>query len=354
MALPLIGVGALALGAAALGGYAWRNTGYADRDAAKVRAAGFSTEQVTVADGVGISFLRGPQNGPPLLLLHAQSADAHSYDRVLPALAREFTVYVPDLPGHGASDRTPGRYDIGFLTELVVDFCNTVIGRPVLVSGHSSGGLLAAAVGAAIPAQVRGLLLEDPPFFSTEAERMPQQFNYVDLATPAHRFLQQDAETDFVSWYIEHNAWIGYLGKGAPKIIEQAQRYRRRHPDRRLNLWFLPPSVNQTFAAMHLFDPRFADAFHELTWQAGFDQAATLGSLSMPATLVHANWRVTGDGILEGAMTDDDASRACGLMGDCRLARVDTGHGFHFEAPERFVHLLRRVADRAATSVATT
>ncbi len=39
---------------------------------------------------------------------------------------------------------------------------------------------------AATSDQVRGVVLEDPPFFSTDPDRMDQQFNYVDLARPAH------------------------------------------------------------------------------------------------------------------------------------------------------------------------
>ncbi|AFV89164.1 hypothetical protein PACID_13460 [Acidipropionibacterium acidipropionici ATCC 4875] len=52
------------------------------------------------------------------------------------------------------------------------------------------------------------------------------------------------------------------------------------------------------------------------------------------------------DGILEGEMTDDDAELARGLMADCDLGRVDTGHGFHFEKPAEFAELIRRIGDR--------
>lgn len=73
---------------------------------------------------------------------------------------------------------------------------------------------------AATSDQVRGVVLEDPPFFSTDPDRMDQQFNYVDLARPAHEYLQQDAVNDFALWYIEHNGWIGYFGGGRDGILE--------------------------------------------------------------------------------------------------------------------------------------
>lgn len=198
---------------------------------------------------------------------------------------------------------------------------------------------------------------------------MPQQFNYVDLAAPAHEFLHQEARGDvaprdsaagdvapgdtachdFPSWYIAHNGWLGYFGRGREGIVKQAVSYRRKHPDRPLSLWFLPPGTNESFAYMHLFDPAFADAFYTLDWQSGFDQAATLARVVAPSVLVHANWRITDAGVLEGAMTDDDAARACDLMADCVIERVDTGHGFHVERPADFAALFHQVLTRTAS-----
>jgi pimeloyl-ACP methyl ester carboxylesterase len=332
----------------ALGGYAWNNTTYASRDARRVQDAGYREAQTVLPSGTKLNHAEGPDNGPSVLLLHGQGSAWETYARALPDLAADFHVYAIDFAGHGDSARTPGRYDVHRLGQDVVDFVREVIGGPVILSGHSSGGLVAAWVAAAAPDQVRGVVFEDPPFFSTDPERMPQQFNFIDLAQPAHEFLQQDATDDFAAWYIEHNAWIGYFGGGRDGIVDYAKKYRQEHPDQPLSLWFLPPNTNESFAHMHEFDPAFADAFYNLTWQAGFDQPATLKKVTQPSVLVHANWRITGAGILEGAMTDDDAARACDLMTDCVCVRVDTGHGFHFEKPAEFAALFRQIQDRIA------
>lgn len=347
MTVAITGAAIIAVGAAALGGYAWNNTTYASRDAQRVRDAGFREAQAVLPSGTVLNFAEGPDNGPVVLLLHGQGAAWESYARTLPELAADFHVYAIDFAGHGGSVRTPGRYDVHHLGQDVADFVREVIGEPVILSGHSSGGLVAAWVAAAEPEQVRGVVFEDPPFFSTDPERMRQQFNYVDLAQPAHEYLQQDAVDDFASWYIEHNGWIGYFGGGRDGIVDYAKTYRQKHPDRPLSLWFLPPNTNESFAHMHEFDPAFADAFYALAWQEGFDQAATLERIAQPSILVHANWRITDAGILEGAMTDDDAARACDLMTDCIIERVDTGHGFHFEKPADFAALFHQIHKRA-------
>ena len=341
-------LGALvAAGAGALGVYAWRNTTDARRRRRAVARAGYLERRHTLPSGTTLNYVEGPANGPALLLVHGQSAAWESYAPVLPDLARDFHVFAVDVPGHGSSDRTPGRYDVHSIGADLVAFITEVVAEPVILSGHSSGGLLAAWVGAAAPEWVRAVLLEDPPFFSTDPDRMPQQFNYIDLARPAHEFLAQSVPTDFVTWYIEHNAWIRYVGKAREPIIEHARSYRRKHPGAPLNLWFLPPSVNRTYQYLHEFDPRFADAFYTRQWQAGFDQQATLAAITAPTTLVHARWRVTDEGILEGAMTDQDAARARAALADCQLRRVDTGHGFHDEDPPLFVALLHALVDRS-------
>lgn len=49
-----------------------------------------------------------------------------------------------------------------------------------------------------------------------------------------------------------------------------------------------------------------------------------------------------------GATTEDDASRACAALQDCRIERVDTGHSFHDENPRLFVELIRQLRDDVA------
>ena len=329
--------------AAAYGGYRWNNVTYAARDRRRALRAGFRETRPVVPDGPVLNVAEGPAGGPRLLLVHGQGSAWESYARVLPALAEQFHVFAVDVVGHGGSDRTPGGYDVHTIGRDLGRLVDQVIGGPVLFSGHSSGGLLAAWLAANRPDLVRGILFEDPPFFSSDPDRMAQHFAFVDLARPAHDFLQQDDEDDFVSYYMAHNTWTGYFGRGRGRLVRYAQRYRRRHPDHRLRIAFLPPVINEGFAHLHRFDPAFADAFYTCHWQAGFDQAATLAAIAQPSILVHANWRITDDGILEGAMTDDDAARAGELIERCTVERVDTGHGFHFEDPGRFVELVHRL-----------
>jgi pimeloyl-ACP methyl ester carboxylesterase len=62
--------------------------------------AGIVEKQVQVGS-VTFNYAEGPDNGPALVLLHAQLLDWYTYSAVLPELSKGFHVYAIDYPGHG-------------------------------------------------------------------------------------------------------------------------------------------------------------------------------------------------------------------------------------------------------------
>src|ERR1035441_8452616 len=52
-------------------------------------------------------------SGPVLVLIHGITADSSTWRRVMPYLARRFTVIAPDLIGHGESAKPKGDYSLG-------------------------------------------------------------------------------------------------------------------------------------------------------------------------------------------------------------------------------------------------
>lgn len=84
-------------------------------------------------------------------------------------LAEHFDVFAVDLRGQGRSTWTPGRYTLDNMGNDLVRFIDSVIGRPTLVIGLSSGGVLSAWLAAyAKPGQLLGAVLGDPPLFASE------------------------------------------------------------------------------------------------------------------------------------------------------------------------------------------
>ena len=84
-------------------------------------------------------------------------------------LKDRFQLFAVDLRGQGRSGRTPGRYTLDNMGNDLVRFIQGVIGRPTIVSGLSSGGVLSAWLSAyAPPGLVRAAHYEDPPLFASE------------------------------------------------------------------------------------------------------------------------------------------------------------------------------------------
>ena len=101
--------------------------------------------------------------GPPLLLLHGLGCSSRYFQPLQRLLATDFTVYSPDLPGHGHSEKpVDRRWQLRALTEWVAAFITTLdLERPVIV-GHSLGGGLAVELAARYPQLVHGLVLLAP------------------------------------------------------------------------------------------------------------------------------------------------------------------------------------------------
>ncbi|MBM7789919.1 alpha/beta fold hydrolase [Tenggerimyces flavus] len=108
--------------------------------------------------------IHGPAAGRPMVLLHGLTSDRSSWDSVLPLLS-SWRSYVPDLRGHGASERAE-RYSFELLAADILALLDEQgLARPVLV-GHSMGGVAAYLLAARHPTRLSALVLEEtpPPF----------------------------------------------------------------------------------------------------------------------------------------------------------------------------------------------
>jgi pimeloyl-ACP methyl ester carboxylesterase len=87
----------------------------------------------------------GPQQAPPLLLIHGSGASGACWGPVVPALAGRHHVIRVDLPGCGQSP--PARsYDVPGQAARVAALLDDLGLRDVTVVGHSSGGYVATSL----------------------------------------------------------------------------------------------------------------------------------------------------------------------------------------------------------------
>lgn len=99
-------------------------------------------------------------NGPALVLVHGITESGRMWDPLVPDLARDHTVVVVDLPGHGASAPRP-PHDVLTLAGAVGEAVDELGVDAPLVVGHSLGGMVVSAYAATRP--VRGVVNVDQP-----------------------------------------------------------------------------------------------------------------------------------------------------------------------------------------------
>ena len=84
--------------------------------------------------------------GPTLVLLHTLRTQLDLFEKVVPDLARYFTVYALDYPGHGYSDIPKARYDADFFVRSVEGFLDSLDLRNVTLCGVSIGGAISLII----------------------------------------------------------------------------------------------------------------------------------------------------------------------------------------------------------------
>jgi pimeloyl-ACP methyl ester carboxylesterase len=266
---------------------------------------------------------------PALLLIPGQSESWWGYEAALPLLAEHFQAFAVDLRGQGRSTRAPGRYTLDNMGNDLVRFIDAAIGRPTVVSGLSSGGVLSAWLSAyAKPGQIRGALYEDPPLFSSEVK-------------PAFgQSIQQAVGPVFALWskYLGDQWSIGDwegMAAAAP---------------RELPGWLaaLFPSAPAGEPPQNLkeYDPEWARAFWTGTVAASCDHGRMLASVKVPVLLTH-HFRLVDEttGVLMGALSDLGAARARALIAAAGQ-KVEyrsfptMGHAMHSQDPKLFAATL--------------
>ncbi len=269
----------------------------------------------------------GDSSKPALLLIPGQTESWWGYEQALHLLGEHFNAYAVDLRGQGRSTRTPGRYTLDNMGNDLVRFIDVVIGRPTVVSGLSSGGVLSAWMSAYAKAgQVIGAHYEDPPLFSSQ------------VGPPIGQGINQSIGPMFLLWstYLGDQwsigDWEGLLA-AAPDALPawMARSFRSR----------AEPSQN-----LKEYDPEWARAFWYGTVAASCDHASMLRAVKVPVLLTHHFRRVDeATGSLLGALSDAQAKRVLGLLDEAGVAAEyrsfeNMGHSMHAQDPQLFTDTL--------------
>lgn len=104
----------------------------------------------------------GFDEGTTLICLHPAESSSRAFERFLPEIAQDRSVYAPDLPGIGESDAAPTRH-VEDAAAAVADLAADLRLRQIDVLGFRFGAGVALALAAAKPDLVRRLVLVAVP-----------------------------------------------------------------------------------------------------------------------------------------------------------------------------------------------
>lgn len=327
----------------AAGIYIYKCTHYWQKDYKDTLEAGFTEKQVTLADGSVINYAEGPDNGEPLLLIHGQTTAWEDYCTVLPKLSKNWHVYAVDCYGHGGSTHDESKYYLNVLGDDLIWFINEVIGEPTVVSGQSSGAIISSYIAAYGGDLVRAAVLEDPPIFSTQPDYFQKSFAYWDTYKVMHEFINSDGSECWESYYLRHCLWGQlFMSSSVDGLANYAHKYYEKYPDKPVQFFFMPESINHMFLNIREYDYAFGDNFYDYSWHAGIRHEQLMSDVNIPSIYIHALDRYTEDGILMAAASNEQARKAVELIGNCELIELSSNHDIHRFNPEVFIEAVNR------------
>jgi pimeloyl-ACP methyl ester carboxylesterase len=272
---------------------------------------------------------------PALVLIPGQSASWWTYETVMPLLAGRFQVFAVDLRGQGRSTWTPGRYTIDNFGNDLVRFMDLVVGRPAVVGGHSSGGIIAAWLAAfAKPGQVRASFWEDAPVFASE------------LHPRCGQSIRQGIGPVFALW----NKWLGdQWSIGDFAGMQRAFPAEIPLPVLKALAGFVPPPADLPPGPpqnLREYDPEWGRAFVSGSATASCDHENMVGHVKVPVLFTHHFRQVDPDtGTLIGAISDLQVKRVEELVAAAGQpftyrSLPQMPHSMHQHAPDTYASTL--------------
>ena len=105
---------------------------------------------------------QGHPNRQVALLIHGWSSSWYAMSPLLGLVSQRFRAISVDLPGYGQSPPMSRRATIPGYADLLADFVEEVTDGPVVLVGHSMGGMTSLTMALRYPALVERMVLIDP------------------------------------------------------------------------------------------------------------------------------------------------------------------------------------------------
>ena len=167
-------------------------------------------------------------SGAPLLLLHnvGIGSAGHEWDNVLNALARHYTVYVPDMLGFGNSEKPEISYSAYLYASMINDFICDVVGAPVYLAASSKACDFAISAYRFQSENFVKMMLISPTGINGPAETMPCIKNLLDLPLYGTFAFNMMRSMAYISYYLKKQA---YFDSSKIDLVSAAKYHKAAH-----------------------------------------------------------------------------------------------------------------------------
>ncbi len=238
---------------------------------------------------VKLNYIKGPDSGLPLVLLHGLSDRWQSYLSLIPFLCPYYTIYALDLRGHGKSYRANSYKIIDYAYDIELFLAN-LFDKPVFMVGQSLGAAISLYIAAKYPERCMGLGLLEPFIFSDRLDDDEFRKYFIDCLDVCTRY----KSIDLIRKNIKENGILAE--KRATDLIQ------------------LDKKTIKAVLNKKVFD--------------GFDLDGLLSEVSCPVMVLRGN---PG---LDGFITEDKASYLKERINNCVVEYIERGsHIVHIDRP---------------------
>jgi len=165
------------------------------------------SHRLASVNGIQLHYVIGG-HGNPLVLLHGWPETWYEFRLVMPALAKNYTVIVPDLRGLGDSSKPTTGYDGKTVAEDIHQLVTKLGFKTIYLAGGDVGAVIAYPYAAAHPTEVKKLVVWEAPIVGlTPPGAKPVWWFSFHQVPDLPEALVNGKELTYLSWFYHNLAY---------------------------------------------------------------------------------------------------------------------------------------------------
>lgn len=268
---------------------------------------------IEVTSNITLRYLK-TGDGPPLILIHTIRTQLDYFEQVIPLLAKSYTVYAIDLPGHGySSTDSKANYDEPYFRHAVISFIEKMNLREITLVGESIGAVLALTIASQIPNRVKAVVASNTYDYDTRYGDGVRRGNFF-----ANFILGHFAIPFFGAIFaaLENKLFLGIILSGG---LKQKR-------------WMPNPLLTELDRAGRRKGYRHVERSTFAEWRSWGEARALYAKVKAPIKLIYGShdWS-----------TIAERERTSATLGGVRIHTIEnTGHFAFVDNPQAVLHIL--------------